>query len=169
MMEQNGGSLDLSGTGITNPTRYHRLKDGDYVAKRYLYADGILTHIKYTRSVGPYTYYKGKIKGKNVISDGTLYAHCKTIREGILDIEFKKAQDRGADQYKNLTLDSIVKKEDAITMYRVITGACAAGTAHFLDSLKETKAEYTVREIIEITDGQYGAGTLQKFFDYSKN
>ena len=159
-----GGYLDLRGTGITARHEYKRLKNGDYVPNKYLYADEILTHVKRSRRFGNYTYYYGKIKGKNVISDGVLYAHCATFREGVIDLEFKKAKDRGAKQYKGLTLESVVKKEDAITMYRVITGACKAGTAHFLEGLREIKAEYTINEIIEITKGQYGAGVFENFF-----
>ena len=104
-----------------------------------------------------------------MISDGTLYAHCKSFKDGVLDLEFKKAADRGADQYKHLTLDSVVSKDDAITMYRIITGACKAGTEQFLSTIREFKDEYTVREIIEITQGQYGANRLQKFFEEVDN
>ena len=76
------------------------LKDGDYVENRYLYADGILTHIKSTKTIGGYMVYVGKIKGKNVVSDGTYYAHCNKIRDGIADLLYKAAEDRGAEQYR---------------------------------------------------------------------
>ena len=164
-MEENGGSLYLRGTQITNKKHYKKLKEGDYIPSKLLKADGIVTLIKRRKNLGKYVYYIGKIKGKNVISDGTLFAHCKNLREGIADIEFKKAKDRGADQYKGLTRESVVKTEDAIAMYRIITGACKAGTEHFLQSLGELKDEYTVQEIIDMTKGQYGADTLVKFFD----
>ena len=111
-----------------------------------------------------YTYYIGKIEDKNVICDGENYAHCKSFKEGVIDLEFKKAKNRGAEQYSSLTLDSIVKKDDAITMYRVITGACQQGTQAFLDSLKEIKAEYTIQEIIDLTANHYGSETFKKFF-----
>ena len=160
-----GGSLDLSGTQITGKKEYNHLHNGDYVPGKYIYCDEILTHVKRKKQIEGYTYYIGKIKNRNVISDGTLYAHCKNVKDGILDLEFKKAADRGADQYKHLTTDSIVSKDDAITMYRVITGACRAGTEQFLSTITEFKDEYTVREIIEITKGQYGSNRLQKFFE----
>ena len=160
-----GVSLYLSGTQITNRNDYKQLRNGDYVPNKYFYCDGILTHVKRRKNIGKYLYYIGKIKGNNVISDGTLFAHCKNLREGIADIEFKKAKDRGAEQYKGLTRDSVVKTADAIAMYRIITGACKAGTERFLESLGELKDEYTVQEIIELTAGQYGAETLKKFFD----
>ncbi|MDE6091923.1 MAG: hypothetical protein K2G14_02365 [Ruminococcus sp.] len=160
-----GGSLDLRGTQITGDKNYHYLRTGDYIEGKYLYADGILTHVKKTRKIEHYTLYIGKVKGKNVVSDGVYYAHCDKVRDGITDLKFKAAKDRGAGQYKNLSLDSIVKKDDAITMYRVITGACRQGTQDFLDSLTEIKKEYTVREIISLTKGSYGSDSFKRFFE----
>ena len=163
-----GGYLDLEGTNITNPdverAKVKKLLYGDYVPERYLYADGILTHVKRKRTMGAYTFYQGKIKGKNVIFDGTNYAHCKSFKDGVIDLNFKKAKERGSGQYKQLTLDSEVTKDEAITMYRIITGACRAGTEQFLSTVKEFKDKYTVAEIIEITRGQYGAETFERFF-----
>ena len=95
---------------------------------------------------------------------GNIYAHCKTFRDGVKDIEFKAAESRGAEQYKNLTLDSTVTKDEAITMYRIITGACRQGTEMFVRNLKETKSTYTVREIIDITKGQYNSSVFKAFF-----
>ena len=88
-----GGSLYLRGTGITNQDekKVTRLTNGMYVPKKYIYCDQILTHIKRDKKIGLYTFYLGKIKGKNVVSDGTYYAHCKNFKEGVLDIEFKRA------------------------------------------------------------------------------
>jgi hypothetical protein len=87
------------------------------------------------------------------------------LASGIADLAFKAAKDRGAEQYRSLRPDSVVKREDAIVMYRIITGACAAGTQAFIDSLQELKDEYTVSEIIEMTCGHYGADTFKRFFE----
>ena len=160
-----GGSLDLSGTQISNPDHYKRLNDGDYVPGKYIYCDGILTHVKRKKTFGKYTYYVGKIKGKNVITDGKFYAHCKDFKSGVADLEFKAAADRGAEQYKSYTLDTVLTPPDAMTMYRIITGACQAGTQSFVDSLGKLKESYTVGEIIELTKGHYGAETFKEFFE----
>lgn len=160
-----GGSLDLSGTQITDTSMVKRLRDGDYVPGRYLYADGILTHVKRKRSVRGYDLYIGKIKGKNVVSDGTYYVHCDKLRDGIADIAFKRAADRGADQYNGLALDTEVTLDEAKTMYRVITGACRQGTESFAASLGDKlKERYTVREMLEVTKGQYNAERFAEFF-----
>ena len=177
MMERNGGSLYLSDTqikelpeGLTVGGSLYLsdtqiLKDGDYVAGKYLYCDGILTHVSKKRKAGDYTLYIGKIKDRNVVSDGTFYAHCETLRDGIADIAFKRAAERGAGQYKGINMDTPIPLEDAKTMYRVITGACRAGTEHFAQSLGEKLQEtYTVREMIEVTKGQYNAGKFAEFF-----
>lgn len=86
----------------------------------------------------------------------------------MFDIEFKKCKSRGAEQYKSLTLDSELTYDDAVIAYRIITGACQAGTQQFLDGLKETKEKYTVSEIINLTKGQYGSGVFENFFKKSE-
>ena len=162
-----GGILYLRGTPIkaSDVKRVRRLKDGDYVAGKYIYCDGILTHIAKTRKAGDYTLYIGKIKGRNVVSDGTLYAHCKTLRDGIADIAFKRAAERGADQYKGIDMDTPIPLEEAKTMYRIITGACRAGTEQFAQSLGDKlQGTYTVREMIRVTKGQYNAEKFAEFF-----
>lgn len=186
-----GGWLDLSGcTGLTalpdnikigggvfsdndallNPADdiAFSLKDGVYVPGRYLFADGIFTHVAREKKIGEYTYYIGKIKGKNVVFDGNNYAHCKTFSEGVLDLSFKSDQDRGAEQYSALTVDSVVSKDDAITMYRVITGACKAGTEQFIGNLPEVKPEYKIAEIIDMTRNAYGGEKFRNFFERNK-
>lgn len=158
------GWLDLEGTGITGKRTARKLKEGEYVEGRYLFADGILTHVKKARKISGYTFFEGKIKGKNVLFDGENYVHCKTIMQGVADLNFKKQKERGASQYKDLTLDSIVSRQDAIVMYRIITGACSMGTQAFLDEQRELKEKYTVREIVEMTKGRYGHATFAAFF-----
>ena len=164
-----GGSLYLSGTQIKNKEKEKKkvqgLFEGKYRPNAWLYCDGMLIHVKRKKKVGQYTYYIGKIKDMNVIYDGTHYAHCKDLKSGILDLEFKKAKDRGAEQYKSLTLDSVLTYDEAVTAYRIITGACQAGTQHFLNGLKEVKESYTVSEIIELTKGQYGSSIFKNFFE----
>lgn len=140
------------------------MRQGDYAPGRYLFADGILTQISKKKTFGGYDVYIGKIKGRNVVSDGTYYAHCDKIRDGIEDLRFKESEARRSEQYRVLPLDSELTPEEAITMYRVITGACRQGTQAFVDNLGELKEHYSIREIIALTEGQYGANKFKRFF-----
>ena len=159
-----GGWLDLSNTKITNHT-VKRLRHGEYVPGKYLYADGILTHVKKKKKAGDYTVFVGKIPGHNVVFDGKHYAHCRNFRDGVADLLFKSAIDRGADQYKGISLDDSFTVEELKTMYRIITGACQQGTQAFVDGLKERKERYTIREAIKLTKGQYNAEKFKEFFE----
>ena len=141
-----------------------RLREGDYVPNEYIYCDGILTFIKNAHQIGKYTYYRGHFSDKNVIYDGTYYTHCKDLKSGIAGLDFKHAKGRGADQYKDLTINSVVSKDQAINMYRVITGACQSSTENFINNLKEVKESYTIQEIIDLTRGQYGSRLFEEFF-----
>ena len=49
-------------------------------------------------------------------------------------------------------------------MYRIITGARQQGTENFVNNLKKIKDKYTVKEIIEITAGQYKSEIFKKYF-----
>ena len=157
-----GGSLDLR--GLT--AKYIKLENGIYVPEKYLYADDILTHVKRTEKIGDYTLYVGKIPGQNVLFDGVNYAHCKTVQEGINDLAFKSAADRGAEQYRGVDKDAPMTLTEAAMMYRIITGACSQGTQRFIDSQGDTlKETYTVNEIIALTEGQYGGEAFRRFFE----
>ena len=127
---------------------------------------------------------KGKIKkvkiidtetntiGNNIVyivSDNNgNFAHGKTIKEAKESLLYKISS-RDTSQYKNLTLKSKLTFEEAIKMYRVITGACEFGTKQFVEQNKIENRQYTIEEIIEITKNQYGNETLQKFFKGEEN
>lgn len=176
-----GGTLDFRRTSITELPEsltvgrfikgldtsdqiISRLIEGDYIPGKYIFADRILTHVKAKKRFRNYDFYVGKIPGRNVITDGVYYAHCRNIRDGIRDLQFKRAKDRGVRQYRRIGLDDVIPTDELVTMYRAITGACQQGTEEFLFSLGELKTEYTIREAIELTKGQYGAITFRAFF-----
>ena len=161
-----GGNLWMDGlTSIQRrKVKINRLINGQYVPGEYIFCDGILTHVKNAKKVDKYTVYAGKIPGRNVVSDGTNYAHCSNLREGIADLAFKSAKARGAIQYKNLSLDMELTVTEMVTMYRIITGACRQGSESFVNSLGKLKEKYTIREAIEITKGQYNSERFAEFF-----
>ena len=156
-----GGSLGLN--GLT--AKCINLSIGYNPEKEYVYADRILTHVKRVKEIEGYIWYIGKIKGRDVVFDGDNYAHCKNLKEGIADLNFKRARDRGAEQYKNIASDQKIETEKMIVMYRIITGACQAGTQYFLDRLNPLKDFYTPIEVTALTKGQYGNDTFKRFFN----
>ena len=141
----------------------HHFTQGE-IGHNWIYADGILTVVKNKRQFDKYTYYQGKHRN-SVITDGVNWAHCRDLKSGIIDLRFK-AEKRDMSQYADLTPDSEVSYEDAVIMYRVITGACQAGTEDFLSRMspEQVKDRYKVSEICEITDGQYNSGAFKKYF-----
>ena len=164
-----GGSLYLRGTPITDKAaarkRVRKPVDGE-IKPGYIYADGRLFH--YTgrsHAVDSYSVYVGKIPGELLVTDGTFWAHCNSARDGIADILYKRAKDRGAEQYRGLDMDRPYTVEELKTMYRVITGACRVGTEAFVSSIRDLKERYTIREAIELTRGQYNSAAFARFFE----
>jgi len=168
-----GGHLDLRGTGVeslpddllvggnilmpdgNSPDRdLCRLKSGAYVPGKYIFVDGILTHVGPEERLDGYTAYIGKIPDRNVVTDGKRYARCDRIRDGIADLVFMSASERGAAQYKKLPLDTEMSVDEARAMYRVITGFCRRFTNKFIVGSEDGgKNRYTVRELLDMTGG----------------
>lgn len=95
-------------------------------------------------------YYVAECDGK--------YAHGKTAKEAIRDLEFKLCKDRGIEQYKGLTLND---KVNGYEFYRIMTGACHAGVKSYCDRTgTDINGEYTIQEVINKTKGEYGHDTL---------
>ena len=54
-------------------------------------------------------------------------------------------------------------------MYRVITRACRQGTENFVNGLGELKERYSIREVMELTHGQYGSEAFEAFFEMEES
>ena len=99
------------------------------------------------------------------MSDGVYYAHCDSFRDGIADITYKKAAERGAEQFRGISLDDVFPVDELKTMYRIITGACRQGTETFVNSLgNKLKDSYSIKEAIALTKGQYNSDKFADFF-----
>ena len=98
-----------------------------------------------------------------IIKDGDIYSHGKTIKEA-KDSLMYKISNRDTSMYKDLTLESIVTKEQAIKIYRTITGACEYGTRYFVENNKSRIEEFTINDVIQLTEGQFGNEEFKKFF-----
>ncbi|MDD3397907.1 MAG: hypothetical protein PHR96_05160 [Clostridia bacterium] len=140
-----GGDLYLRGTQITKSDNVKKLKNGDYKENKYLYADNILMQVICRKHIiinnEEYTYYKGKIKTRNIISkiyeNTTYYAHGENLKDCIEEVNFKIASENfDRDKIAN---DIKARGNDFIwTDYRLITGACSQGTKGWLASEKMT-------------------------------
>ena len=132
----------------------------------YLLADGILLRLISKKG----NVFKGqKIGSKQIMylaKDDKNFAHGKTAREAMEDLRFKSAE-RDVDQYKDWKLTKKVDTAEMKLAYHVITGACREGINDFLGGIK-TKKEYTVKEVIELTEGKYGHNKFAAFFGETK-
>jgi len=98
--------------------------------------------------------------GKGKWSDGD------TLVEAMADLIFKISE-RDKSDYENLMLDNELSFEDAIVCYRVITGAGSFDIKRFINNKfdKNIKDKYTIADIIELTEGEYGGNEFRKFFN----
>ena len=140
------------------------LTNGMYNGKPHIIADGIVSEIINKKG----NVYKVKNLGEHnlswLIENNGVYSHGSTLKQAKDDLVYKLS-DRDTSMYLDYTLDTIVTKDAAIKMYMDITGACGTGTKYFVNGLGKTKANYTVREVIGITTGQYNHSTFVDFFN----
>ena len=184
-----GGSLALSGTGITSLPKNLVVggsldlirmgilkKEAKKVKKpkgnfenllswqngKYRVIDGIFCEILCKKK--NVLKVKTRNKVQFVVTDGERFAHGETIEEARDSLMYKIGE-RDTSAYEHLNKNSVLTKEEAIKMYRVITGACESGTRHFVEENGDNiKDKMTIAEIIKITEGQYGNEDLKKFF-----
>jgi len=181
-----GGYLDLSGlTSIPegfNPTvggyldlrynlkcNYNKLPENhvfSWHGGKYIMADNILTEVISKKGNVYHVKKVGTNKIIYLVTDGNgKWSHGDTLKDAKEDLIFK-VSNRTKDDYKSLKLTDSITFEDAITCYRVITGACSFGTKDFvLTRLKNRKEKYTIKEIIELTKNEYGNNTFKNFFN----
>ena len=178
-----GGSLDLEGcTGITDTSKVKRTLPSQAVQKieqarnpelrwewagrTYIKVDGIFSQLISRRGNVSVVRQVGKRKDAYLVTDGNgRWAHGDTIAEARKDLIYK-ISNRDKSVYESLTLNSELTFEECIQCYRVITGACAAGTRNYVENRlpKPHKEKYTIREMIELTDGEYNSEKMRKFF-----
>jgi len=159
-----GGDLDL-GNGLLClknelPAKYiFTWQNGKYIK-----VDGIFSEVISKKGSVWKVKQIGSSKHQFVVTDGENFSHGDAIKQAKESLIYK-ISDRDTSRYKNLTLESIITKADAIKMYRAITGACEAGTRDFVEKLNISKTEVTISEIIVLTENQYGSNEFRRFFN----
>jgi len=83
-------------------------------------------------------------------------AHGKTIKDARDDLAFK-LMSKDVTQFKNMALKTTKTPQEWAMVYRAITGACQYGTKQFIEHKGKLKEKYTLKEIIEQTNGAYGS------------
>lgn len=135
--------------------------------REFIYVDRILSEL--VEKKGNVYHVRNSAYGaiSYLVRDGNdNWAHGKTLDEAKQDLLYKMSV-RNKSEYKNLALDSELTFDEAVTCYRVITGACKFGTQDYLEHrLPEPKKErYTIKEMIELTKNEYGGGIFREFFE----
>lgn len=177
-----GESIYLRDTGITdtsNVTWTLSAKDRKKISdaqnrpitwkrdgREYIKVDRIFTAVD-SHHGNVYRVHKlGCEKQLYLVTDGdNHWAHGDTLQEARVDLIYK-INDRDTSMYNGMTLDSTLTFKEAIVAYRTITGACSPGTRDYINNRlpKPHKAKYTIREIISLTEGEYGSERFMEFF-----
>jgi len=167
-----GGGLDLS--ALTHKTDHKGYNPNArsiamaattamFSAIGYSIADGILSRVVQVRGNVSRVVICGKDEVSYLVTDGEAWSHGKTLAEARDGLMFKIGK-RDTTEFKAWTLDKVVTKRDAIRAYRMITGACEGGVRAWLEQ-RQTPDKITVRGIVELTKGAYGADAFANFFN----
>jgi len=143
---------------------YMNMSDG--TRQKHIIADNILSKIISKKKNKNLIIYKVINHNENnesfIIFDGENYSHGKTIKEAKESLIYKISS-RDTSKYQNLKLNDEITLKEAIKMYRVITGACEAGTKYFCENNKLPE-KMTIQKAIELTQGQYNHNKFEEFF-----
>lgn len=128
--------------------------------------DGIATFLRKKKKRGEFEIWEGKFFNDDqkcfVANRQDFYAHGRTIKEAIEDVNFK---------YLNESMDvqDVVNQIKAtgsmsVAEFRMITGACREGCRRFLKQRGISKTELPFNEAIELIKDQFGWGRIQEAF-----
>ena len=85
-----------------------------------------------------------------VVEKNGIYSHGETIEKAIEDFRYKIGNRyMSAYEYLRKTKEKI-SADEIIKAYMVITVSCEIGTKMFVESLGETKSEYTIKEALKL-------------------
>ena len=134
--------------------------------REYIKADGMFTAVD-SHHGNVYRVHKlGSDKQLYLVTDGdNHWAHGDTLQEAREDLIYK-INGRDTSMYEGMMLDDTLTFEEAIAAYRTITGACSPGTRDYIANRlpKPHKTKYTIREIITLTEDEYGGEKFKEFF-----
>ena len=169
-----GGFLSLGNNQLTsNPDTSHinrtapNIFQWEWHGRKYIKADGIFQQLIERKGNVCHVKSIGSDKITYLVTDGNgKWAHGDTIQKAKADLIYK-ISNRDKSKYEGWTMQTEISFEEAIEAYRVITGACSAGTRGFVERVlleSEKRDRYTIAEVVELTKGQYGHDTFKDFF-----
>ena len=159
-----GGSLDLGYNSKHIGANVSKLNLIEFQGGKFVLVDGIFSEVISRKSNIIYAKKYGSNQHFYIVTDGNNnYSHGDTIKEAKEDLIFKIGN-RSKDDYKNLTIESKLKFDEAVKCYRVITGACQFGVKDFLYRKEIKNKSFTIQEMITITQNEYGNSEFTKFF-----
>ncbi len=159
-----GGTLYLPKGLTSNYTKLPENHLFSWQDGKYIKVDGIFTEV--VKQKGN-VYHVKKLNEDKVfylITDGERWSHGDTLKEAKMDLVYK-VTNKTKDDYKGLTLSSVLSFEEAVVCYRVLTGACSFGVKDFVkNKLIKIEKEYSIETIIEKTIGCYGNEEFKNYF-----
>jgi len=155
---------DKTATVILAPAEYNPTFD-QWLERGYVRADGIthrLVEHKKMRGIDVFKVKNFHDEVSFVVKKGDLFSHGDTLKKAKEDLKYKISS-RDTSEFKRWKITEAKPVEDMIRAYRSITGACEFGVKSFCSS-KRLKKKYTVKEVLKMTEGQYGSSEFKKFF-----
>ena len=146
------------------PTVFHWKFHG----REYIKADGIFQRVVSHKGKVYRVQSIGSEEVTYLVTDGGgKWSHGDTLADAKRDLMYKLTN-RDTTKYEGWSLNTEVTMAEAIEAYRIITGACEAGTRYFVENVlssdARTRKKLTVREVIEYTKEQYNAEAFANFF-----
>ena len=138
----------------------------EWLRRGYVYADGITKKLKSQKKIGEIEVYEcenfPKKSSSYVVKKGELFSHGDTVEKAIEDLRYKIGNRNTAEFESWRDVNKVITLDEAITGYRVITGACEFGVKEFVKS-KTFEEKLTPKMIVELTVGQFGNEKLSEF------
>lgn len=135
--------------------------------REFLHVDGILSEVIEKKGDVYYVHNDINVPITYIVTDGNNHwTRGNTLEEAKQALAFKLNK-RDKSEYEKLTLESELTFDEVVACYCVITGACKFGVYDYFEhSLpKLHKAKYSIKEMIELTNGEYGNDTFREFFE----
>jgi hypothetical protein len=162
----NGGDVSLS--SLSKPNQF-------YQGRRctFKFIDGYTMLIESHKQRGATTISKARYFGGGPIEKlkqcfiaelNGHSAHGDTAEGAVRDLNFKVLQ--GTADLSEIVEQVKSSGEVTAAQYRLLTGACAAGVAHFLESkgISPDTESLPLKEVIAMTQGAFGGEKMKKLF-----